>query len=291
MKCYNDSVEKYKIIKHHDNDISIDLAYALNSKGYFIILYSLKKYDKIAIECFDESLEYYPKFAYPWYNKGFILCKEKKYKEAIECLDRSISLDRNFAYAWLNKAYALNGFGKYTEGLACFDKAIDLLYKNEKADDSLANAWYNKGYALSSLKRYKEAIECFDNTIDICKSLKHYNNSKEMDSELAYALYNKGYALNCLGEHEEAIKSFNDSLEIKNFKEHVAYLRIGQSKYEIGNYTGALHDFQNIKDPSLVDEKHYYMGLCYHKQDSFKQAEEEYNEAIKSKSGYRLTTI
>ena len=64
----------------------------------------------------------------------------------------------------------------------------------------------------------------------------------------------------------------------------------GQANYFLGNYKSALDDFGNIKDTDykkdsvLVGEKHNSIGLCYHKQQLFKQAEREYLKAVKSNS-------
>ncbi len=248
-ECFDKSIRIYQHIRNFDRSIDIDFAFALNSRGYYFILYpSLKKYEKEAVECFDQAIQIRPDFAYPWYNKGFVLSK----------------------------------LGEY-------DKAIEIFYNSIKtADDpnysSLAYAMNNKGYALNSLERFKEAVECFDQAMDIYKVIKRHDKDIDIDPDLVHAWYNKGYALNSLGKYNEAIKCFDKAIEIKNSDQDIAYLRRGQSKYMLDDYPRALDDFKKINDndPSYVAEKHNNIGLCYHKQGSIKQAKEEYGEATKS---------
>ncbi|MGA8084744.1 MAG: tetratricopeptide repeat protein, partial [Candidatus Nitrosopolaris sp.] len=74
-ECFDKSIEIYESIRNFDKDIDIDFAYALNSRGYYFILYSPEEYDK-AKECFDKAIRVGPNnFLYPWYNKGYLFTK------------------------------------------------------------------------------------------------------------------------------------------------------------------------------------------------------------------------
>ena len=298
--------------------MDIDFTYTLNSKGYYFITNSLEKYHKEAIECFDMAIKKIecfdmaikkrPNFAYPYYNKGFVLSKLEKYDEAIEYLDKAIKVDPDLAYAWNSKGYALNYLGKYGEALKCFDNAINIFDRNMKnGDDSdysnLAYAWNNKGYALNSLQRYKEAIECFDDSLEkyeyIKKHKKRTSREIKVDLDLAYAWNNKGYALNYLGKYGEALKCFDNAVtiyeeikkhdgtaDIKKSAEDITYLRKGQSEYMLDDYVSALADFRKINEDNskLIGDKHNNIGLCYYRQHKFQQAEQEYIKATESSS-------
>ena len=54
--CFDRAVLIYEQIIPFDKAIDTDFAYALNSKGYYLITYSPEKYHKEAIECFDRAI-------------------------------------------------------------------------------------------------------------------------------------------------------------------------------------------------------------------------------------------
>ena len=137
--CFDRAVLIYEQIRPFDKAIDTDFAYALNSKGYYLITYSSQKYHKEAIECFDKAIKIRPDFAYPYYNKSFVLSKLGKYDQASEYLDKAIKVDPDLAHAWNNKGYALNSLGKYGEAVKCFDNAINLFYRNMKKENDDPN--------------------------------------------------------------------------------------------------------------------------------------------------------
>ncbi|HET7391480.1 MAG TPA: tetratricopeptide repeat protein, partial [Nitrososphaeraceae archaeon] len=260
-----------------------------------------------ALECFDKASKIRPDFAYPLYNKGYLLSKLEKYDEAIECIDKALKISPNFPHAWYTKGYVLNSLKRYGEAITYFDRAIEIFYTDiKKIEDpnylNLAYAYNNKGYALLSLERYKEALEFFDKAINIYETLKRkqYNKGTAIDLELAYAYNNKGYALNSLEKYDEAIKCYDKSVsiyetiecldkhieEIKRLGKDISYLKRGQAKYMRDDYRSALDDFRKINEDNrnLFGEKHNSVGLCYHKQQKIKKAEEEYIEATESNS-------
>jgi tetratricopeptide (TPR) repeat protein len=346
-ECFDKSIQLYQSIRDQDKDkdIDTDLAYALNSRGYFFISYELDEYYDEAIECFNEATEILPNnFAYPYYNAGHLLIKKgkddkTKYNEAIEYLNKAIRIDPEFGHAWYDKGYVLCNLEKHNESIKCFDKAIEIFYKHIKGpDDSnyphIINIWHHKGQALDYLDRHKDALECFDNALDeyetikafdktkiknirndivnvwhskgiVLNSLREYNKAIEcfdkaisIDPEIAETWYSKGNALYHLGEFDEAIECFDKAIEKKQHNKDNkdnnlifhSFLMRGQSNYLLGNYKSALDDLGSIsgtnckKDAELVGEKHNSIGLCYHKQQLFKNAEREYLKAIKSNS-------
>jgi tetratricopeptide (TPR) repeat protein len=347
-ECFDKSIEIYRSIRYQDKDkdIDTDLAYALNSRGYFFILYELERYYEEGMKSFNEAIEILPNsFAYPYYNAGHLLIKKgkgdrTKYTEAIKYLNKAIRIDPEFGHAWYDLGYVLCNLEKCNESIKCFDKAIEIFYKHIKGpEDSnyphIVNVWQDKGKALDHLGRHKDALECFDNAIyeyetiktfdktkiknlnkdivnvwlhkgNVLNSLKDYDRAIEcfdkaieINPEIVEAWCSKGHALYNLAEFEESRECFDKAIEkkqqySKDDKENnlifLSFLMRGQANYFLGNYKSALDDFGSIKDMDyekgavLIGEKHNSVGLCYHKQQLFKQAEQEYLKAVKTSS-------
>jgi tetratricopeptide (TPR) repeat protein len=263
---------------------------AFNSYGYF--LNSLGEYDE-AIKYLDRAIQIQGDqkifhFPFSHYNRGYSLYskgikyeKEKCYDRASKCFeDAIISFDNaienapDFSYAWYTKGAALNHLKRYNEAILCFDKHLRTGAKLACIEiipefDHTSN---NKGYALYCLGRYDEAKECFD------KAIIHATKHGKIDYE---AWCNKGNAQLQLENYDDAIACFDKALET-NPDRDVVYLSRGQSKYMLGDYSGALKDFSCIKDPTLEGEKHSSIGQCFYKLSLFEKAMEEYWLATRS---------
>ena len=346
-ECFDKSIEIYQSIRDQDKDkdIDTDLAYALNSRGYFFILYELERYYDEAMKCFNEAIEILPNsFAYPYYNAGHLLIKKgkenrTKYTEAIIYLNKATRIDPEFGHAWYDLGYVLCNLEKCNESIKCFDKAIEIFYKHIKGpDDSnyshIVNVWQDKGKALDHLGRHKDALECFDNALyeyetiitfdktkiknlnedivnvwlhkgnvlnrlkDYDKAIECFDKAIQINPEIVEVWCSKGHALYYLAEFEESIECFDKAIEKKQYSKDdrgnnlifLSFLMRGQANYFLCNYKSALDDLGNIKDTyckkdtELVGEKHNSIGLCYHKQRSFKQAEREYWKAVETNS-------
>jgi tetratricopeptide (TPR) repeat protein len=268
---------------------------AWNSLGYF--LNSLGEYDE-AIKCLDKAIQIQSdqRFPFSHYNRGYSLYskgikyeKEKCYDEASICFekaiisfDHAIESDPDFSYAWYTKGATLNHLKRYNEAISCFDKDLKrgtklIGIEITSAFDHVSNS---KGYALYCLERYAEAIECFD------KAIIFANKKSKIDYE---AWCNQGNAQFHLENYDEAKKCFDKVLEIRP-NEDIVYLSRGESKYMLGDYSGALKDFRRINDPSLEGEKHNNIGQCFYKLNLFEEARTEYFEATKSISATGTAT-
>jgi tetratricopeptide (TPR) repeat protein len=58
----------------------------------------------------------------------------------------------------------------------------------------------------------------------------------------------------------------------------------GQSKFQMGDFSGALDDFRKVSFSLLDGQKHNNIGLCYYKMGIYDESEKEYLAAIKSDS-------
>ena len=75
---------------------------------------------------YDQVIRRLPDFAYAYYNKANILCRQKDYEAAIRHYDDAIRVDPDFAEAFFNRGLTYIYIGKHQEGLQDLSRAGEL---------------------------------------------------------------------------------------------------------------------------------------------------------------------
>ncbi len=75
---------------------------------------------------YDQVILRLPDFAYAYYNKANILCRQKDYEAAIRHYDDAIRVDADFAEAYFNRGLTYIYIGKHQEGLQDLSRAGEL---------------------------------------------------------------------------------------------------------------------------------------------------------------------
>jgi tetratricopeptide (TPR) repeat protein len=255
-----------------------------------------------SIECYGKAIEINPNLADAWKEVGIILKDSQRHKEAIKCFDKAIGINPNLADAWLAKGLVTKDLEKYEEAIKCFDKAKECYEKNLEKDSKDIIALYGKGHVLTQLEKYEEAIKCFDKAIGINPNLadawlakglvltqlenyegaiEQFSKTIELNPKSINAWNQKGKVLYHIGKYEEAIECHDKILKIKEHED--AYFFRGQSKCAVGDYIGALEDFNKISDKfPFIDEKATSTGHCYYELGLHEEAENHYRKAVKS---------
>ncbi len=227
-------------------------------------LYGKQKYED-AIKCYEKALEINPKNSRALNDIGNAYYNLGNYSDAIEYFDKALELDPKDPIALRGKGYAHYDLEDYREAIECFDKALQIVPKDAYALDGMGNAHY-------ILKNYSDATRYYDKALQI--------NSKD-----AYALSGMGASLaemSSLGKlekYDDAVKSLKHALEI-NPELVFARYSLGKTYGRLEDFSGALDEFRKITDQD--SRTHNNIGLCYHEQGLYVQAEKEYFEALKS---------
>jgi tetratricopeptide (TPR) repeat protein len=78
-----------------------------------------------AKEIFEELIEEYPDFEWPYGNLSAILLQEGKTTEAIKLLDKALGINSYYVNGWLRMATARGLMMDFTGARECVDKALD----------------------------------------------------------------------------------------------------------------------------------------------------------------------
>ena len=166
-----------------------------------------------------------------YYYLGNFYRSKNDYKHAVDAYNASSSARTDFAPAYLGNAIVLYDIGKYEAALNPLDK-----YLVSNPNDDLAYALKARAeFALGMIAQAKR-----DNAVALT-----INNAPEYRFDKAKILYKQG-------SYQEAKEIFKDLL--KDIQTSKIYEYIGLCDYALGNYLGALNDFDKAILLSNDDE-------------------------------------
>jgi tetratricopeptide (TPR) repeat protein len=193
-----------------------------------------------------------------WFEQGYALYDEGRYKEAITSFDHALKIKPDNHEAWNNRGAALFNLGRLKEAISSYDNALKI-----KPDDHLA--WGYRGNALDDLGRNEEAITSYDNALKIkpddhlawgCRgnplvnlgrieeAIASFDQALKIKPDWHEAWYNRGNVLLNLGRIEEAITSFDNALKFKPDK-YEAWVNRGSALLNLGRLEEAITSFDN----------------------------------------------
>ncbi|MBI4232355.1 tetratricopeptide repeat protein, partial [Candidatus Peregrinibacteria bacterium] len=173
---------------------------------------------KILAKC-DEAIALNPKDSKAYFFRGiekFSPGSYSDYKGAIADFDKAIELDPNFADAYTSRGLTKHVLKDYKGALADYDKAI-------KLDPNNTGAYDGRGIVKCSLGDYKGAIEDSEKAIQLDPTCK----------EDCQPLIDKA----------KVIVKCDKAIEL-NPNDAEAYLGRGNAKYHLGDYEGAIKDYE-----------------------------------------------
>ena len=152
-----------------------------------------------------------------------------------------------------NKAYYLLSVDR--------SAAIDYLTSCIDQDSTFRDAYYHRGIAYFKEAKYDSALLDFDRAF-------------ELDPELAIIWMYKGFTYRNLGELDLALDSFSNYI-LTNPQDTSAYSYIlrGKMKYELGDFNGAVEDYDMAVKLKPLEEKYqYYRFIALNDSGHFREA-------------------
>lgn len=238
-------------------------------------LRSNEYYEK-ALEIYQQVIHHHPDYALAYVGQGKVLYHLHRPKEALVAYDTALNFDQYEARAYGERAYVLLALNNSQEALSTFEKALSL-------DGYNARYYHGKGQALALLGRPREALEAYDHARECgFKSVDLLVCSAAAFLELGDAAGISGQQALANFYYEEAFDSYNRVLEqagnaqnnsvyeglgkvysarkdwqnaLLYYKKAVdfapykadAYLEVGKTLIELGNYTDAFAFFKNAR--------------------------------------------
>jgi tetratricopeptide (TPR) repeat protein len=160
---------------------------------------------------------------------AFINIKLKNYKEATKALEKADQI-APFNYETL-KLKGINSFlsNDFKGAKAAFDTAV-YVSTEEKIDD--AELFYYRAQLMFKGKSYKTALEALETAVDFKPN---YLEAIQLKGEIRFSMKDYNYAVR---ELNEAIRLMGDGP-----KDMKAYKLRAKSKFELGDYKGAIADW------------------------------------------------
>ena len=150
-------------------------------------------------------------------------------------------------------------------------RAIDLLSQAINKDPGMEKAYYHRGIAYFKNGEFE-------------KSLDDFNTAQELSPGLSILWMYKGFAYRNLGKLDEAVSCFSNYIS-KNPTDTTAYSYIlrGRMKYELGDFQGAVKDYDLAIRLRPFEEKYQYYRFIALYDDG------QYDEALEAVR--RLTVL
>ena len=155
------------------------------------------------------------------------------------------------------------------------EKALDLLTQAITQDSTYKDAFFHRGIMFFKMANYGQAIEDFD-------------QAYTLDPGLDIIWMYKGFAYRNQGRLDDALACFSNYI-IENPTDTSAYSYIirGKMKYELGDFEGAVEDYDMAVKLKPFEEKYYYYRfMALYEAKEYKKALQSVSKLIQSAPGF-----
>lgn len=145
-------------------------------------------------------------------------------------------------------------------------KAISLLSQSLELDSTLTDAYFHRGIAHFKLDQFDSALNDFE-------------RAYQLNEDLSILWMYKGFAQRNKGNTVQALESFSNYISLNPTDTSAySYILRGKMKYELGDFDGAVDDYDMATKLKPFEEKYNYYKFI-----AFKEAK-QYHSALKSVS-------
>ena len=150
------------------------------------------------------------------------------------------------------------------------EKAIELLTRSLSLDSTLTDAYFHRGITYFKKDQFESALKDFEKAYDL-------------NNDLAVLWMYKGFCQRNQGKLNEALESFSNYISLNPTDTSAySYILRGKMKYELGDFDGAVEDYDMATKLKPFEEKYnYYIFLAYKEAGQFKLALKSVTELIK----------
>ncbi|GAA0191486.1 hypothetical protein GCM10009122_53970 [Fulvivirga kasyanovii] len=141
------------------------------------------------------------------------------------------------------------------------EAAIDYLTKCIEIDSLYTEAFFHRGICYFKGSRYEQALNDFDRAF-------------ELNPGLSIIWMYRGFTYRNMGKTDEALNSFSRYIT-QNPTDTTAYSYIlrGKMKYELGDFTGAVEDYDMALKLKPLEEKYqYYRFVALYDNEMYRKA-------------------
>jgi tetratricopeptide (TPR) repeat protein/S1-C subfamily serine protease len=238
--------------------------------SYLRLMYEERGNDK-ALVFINKAIQFAPKNANFYHDKGILLSKLKRYQEALLAINKAIALSPRAIY-YYKRGNIYTTLKDYPKAIADYTKAITI-------NPEIELGYYKRGNIYTTLKDYPKAIADYTKVITIYP-------------ELEFAYHDRARIYTTLKDYPKAIADYTKviALSLKPIDEdklQLPYLEVKQAYYgraaayhTLKDYPKAIADYD--KAISIVPEygdAYYNRGLAYAQAGNTQQAKQDLQTA------------
>lgn len=175
-----------------------------------------------AIADYSKAIEYAPRDASAYFNRGFSRWRKGDHDGAIADYSQVIALGPRASDAYKHRAIAKESKGDHDGAMADYTKVIEL-------DPKDARAYYDRAFTKVQKQDYDSAIADFTRAIDL-------------EPKFAPAYYWRGQLRRSPREHDGAVADLTRAIELDP-RYASAYAVRADIKRDAGNYDSAIDDY------------------------------------------------
>jgi serine/threonine protein kinase/Tfp pilus assembly protein PilF len=235
-----------------------------------------------------------------WYNLGYVLHRQKNYKEAVGDLEKALHIDPLFVQAWILLGNVRLDQGETSQAIKHFEKAIEL-------DNTNPLAWFNFGNVFLRQKDYAKAArhyhtaigldrnfapswhalgEALENQREFQQAVEAFQKASQLDRRNSSTWYHLGIVLHNQKNLEAAAAAYRTAVELDP-KNALAWFNLGNTQAARKDWPAAGASYRKALQ---VDPKHAVawnnLGLVLREQKNTEQAASAFRKAIAADPNY-----
>jgi tetratricopeptide (TPR) repeat protein len=178
-----------------------------------------KQWDK-AIGAYTQAVEFDPKFARAWSNRGNAYAGLHQYEKALADYSKAIELDPKFATAWSNRGVAYTHLGQWDKAVADLSRILELAPDNAEPHNDLA--WFLATCPDAKVRDPGRAVELAKRAVELSPKEGNYWNT------LGVAHYRAG-------DWKPCIETLEKSMELPQGGDAFDFFFLAMAHWQLGH--------------------------------------------------------
>jgi tetratricopeptide (TPR) repeat protein len=215
---------------------------------------------KTAIHHYNQALKLNSEDFKIYYKRGLSHYQIGDYERAVADYTQVIQINPYYGKVYTKIGLARYQLGDYEEAIADYTQAIRMNPNDAVAYSYRADILYSLGNYEGAIKDYNQAIKINPNSSykgDLKRILDVLTQGNEMSPNDAIGFKNRGNSRYDLGDYQGAIEDYTQVIKF-NPHDVDAYYNRGHARYDLGDYQGAIEDYTQVIKFNPHDADAYY---------------------------------
>ena len=217
------------------------------------------------------------------FQNAYIQFQLKNYKEALKLLKISMRTSTPRSDDFILKGKIKYYLGKHKSACKNFQNAI---YLDDMLDEMYVDAYFFMGDSKRRLGDYENAVKDFDTSLHYLKSIEDHNfivcyEPKYFDYLKPYIFAKRGEANLILERFKFAISDYKKAIDLGIDDPSDNYGKLGYAKFQLNQYACAIKDFTIAINLGTNNESIYlYRGFSNYELGNFQGAIDDFEKVI-----------